>query len=125
MVSFEQLLELNKKGDLSGMLAKKFDGERGYMRDVGDMEVMIGFKSRADTPSAVQIGNAVVEHYSKLGYNLEPKWPGADMFEAFIFPESKGKGCISLTISTFYPLSLNPEDNDENNHVRITTEVCA
>ena len=122
MVSMQELVELNNQGDLGKMLAMKFQGERGHLCPRKDADLMIGFKSKAETPGATIIGEAVMEHYTKLGYVVEPsKSHGAkgNCFEAKIIPDPRRHEFVHIVITTFYP----PTMGDEHNHLRITTTL--
>ncbi len=123
MPSTEELIELNKQGDLGEMLAEKFRGERGALRGRKDAELMIGFASRSETPTAEMIATAVVEHYTRLGYIVRPHdgVAGSDCFEAEIFYSALDGGCVHVVITTFYPLTIGRDD--EHNHLRISTTV--
>lgn len=122
MASLQELVVLNQQGDLGKMLAEKFHGELGRRDNTtrGDWDFMIGFKSKAETPSIEAIKQAVVEHYTQLGYQVEAeKSSPPDMFCCMLFFESKGQGGITVTITTYYPLVY----GDEHKHIRVTTYV--
>ena len=124
MASIQELFKLNNQGDLGEMLAKKFGGERdSCLCPRKDAELMISFESRSKTPGAEEIGIAVIEHYRKLGYIVEPnKSHGSqgNCFQAIVFYNTYDHGSLSVVITTFYPLSM----GDDHNHLRITTEFC-
>ena len=81
---------------------------------------MVGFTSKETTPPAEDIGTAVTNHYSRLGYRVEPtKLQTQHSFETLVFFGTKDKGCIHIIITTFYPLVL----GDEHNHIRVSTSV--
>ena len=122
MASIRELVELNNQGDLGIMLAKKFNGKIGHLDPRKDSDFMIGFITREATPSAKDIGKAVTEHYTRLGYEVEPdKYQRGHAFDAVVFFGIKGEGCVTMAITTFYPLT----PGDANNHIRVTTNVIA
>jgi len=121
MASEEKLIELNNQGDLGRMLAERFGGELGYVQPRQDSDLMIGFESRAKTPTAQAIREVVVEHYTRLGYEVHvPGLQSPDAFDAFVFFGAKGERVeVYVNISTFYPLV----PGDGHNHLRLTTTL--
>ena len=104
MITAKELVELSRKGDLSKMLAEKFNGVRHDPLGTGDLDLIISFKSKAETPNIEAIKKALSEHCAKLGCELKfDSMSGKDMVLAAITSTSDGHGIISVTISTFYP----------------------
>ena len=118
MASFIELKELNKKGDLSRMLVKKFDGERGFIGYRNeDTDLIIIFKSIEETPFADAIEQAIVEHYTGLGYTVEKlRETTRYNFEALISLDDKRRGFIIVVITTHYPITT-------DGCLRLTTTV--
>jgi len=104
MVTAKELVELNRKGDLSRMLAEKFHGVRCDPLGKGDLDLIITFESKGEAPNIEAIKVALSEYCTKLGCELKfDSMSGKDMVLAAITSTSDGHGIISVTISTFYP----------------------
>ncbi len=122
MASLTELIELNNNGDLGNLLAQKFNGQIGRQYPRKDSEFMIGFASQEVTPPAEKIAKVVTEHYTGLGYKVEPdKHQGRDCFQALVFFKAKDQGCTHIVITTFYPLVIGK--GDKHNYLRVTTSV--
>ena len=122
MASLIELVKLNNEGDLGKMLTEKFKGEIGRLLPRKDMEFMIGFASREATPSPEDIRETVTEHYTRLGYKVEPEeYQRKHGFDAIVFFDTRDQGCIYIVITTFYPLVF----GDEHKHICVETSVFA
>ncbi len=122
MASFEELVRMNKEGDLSKMLAKKFNGKRGHITGIiEDMDLLIAFDSIEKTPSIEDIQQTVIEYYKGLGYIIEKNNIAGEMFDAIICSGSKRDGIMIIVITTKYPLTIG---TGATNHLRLTATIC-
>ncbi|MFA5934746.1 MAG: hypothetical protein WC827_02585 [Candidatus Paceibacterota bacterium] len=117
MASFKELKDLNGQGILSQLLVEKFDGRCGFITepDRKDANLTISFTSTNKTPSAKQIREVVIEHFTKLGYVV--KNLGKDIlgiFEAYIYFQSMQEGFVVVVISANYP---------QGDYIRLTTNI--
>ncbi len=69
--SFANLAQMFNDGKLSELLKTKFSGKIGHQYPMKDSEVIISFPSPEKTPTAEAIRQAVNEHYTLLGYEVE------------------------------------------------------
>jgi hypothetical protein len=122
MITAKELVELNRRGDLSKMLVEKFNGVRHDPLGKGDFDLVISFESKAKTPTKEAIKEALSEYAAKLGCELKfDSMSGRDMVLAAITSLSDGHGIVSVTISTFYP----QVSGEEARFMRLTTVAMA
>ena len=82
MLSLQQIIGLFYNGELSHLLADKFQGQI-IPAGSGDIEVCITFRERTVSPTIQEIAPAIVEHFTKRG--CVAKWDGDTLNAGFYF----------------------------------------
>lgn len=113
-----ELVKLFNEGALSKFIAQRFKGERGHPYPCQDSEILVVFKSEAETPSAQTLKPAIIECYSDLGFSVTPsKEDGRDLFELTFRVEPDDVEVIHVVITTNYHF------DQLHNALRITSNI--
>ena len=121
MASIKELVELFNSGAMGKLLASTFNGERGRVCPNEDSDVLVVFRSEAETPDIIRIKKVITDHYTKLGYRVEPnKLQSGNCFEAFVYWSSKEHGIIGIVVTTNYPF---PAPGQGTASLRLTSTI--
>ena len=107
MPSRNELIELFQNGELSKLLAQRFQGQiRTYpTKEMKDSDFLVVFESEEKTPDAKKITETVTKFYADKGYEVKPDDNSdSNYFGALIFYNRNAREatCISVSITTRY-----------------------
>lgn len=105
MPSSRELQSFFNKGALRQLLAKEFGGKTGRLNLEEDSDFIMSFDGPKKTPDVDQVGKAVKDYYTSLGYEVEEQGPRGKCFEALISHErhSDDGRVVSVVITVPYP----------------------
>lgn len=120
MASIQDLVEMNRRGELGSLLGYFFEGQLRELSNPQGQDFLIEFEEGSNSLTLFEVGIVIGNFYQRLGCVARVLSASEKFLDMFVHSSVKNEGLMTIVITLISPIG-----QTSKKHLRVSTTILA